>query len=55
MVIEGADRLVFSAYQFRGRVGCSIYQSYCFLIPDNFSYKTIERLKVMIKYNDGFV
>lgn len=55
MVIEGADRFGLSQlHQFRGRVGRSIYQSYCFLIPDNFSYKTIERLKAMIKYNDGF-
>jgi len=55
MVIEGANHFgLAQLHQFRGRVGRSDYQSYCFLIPDNFSPSTIERLKAMIKYNDGF-
>jgi ATP-dependent DNA helicase RecG len=55
MVIEGANHFgLAQLHQFRGRVGRSNYQSYCFLIPDNFSPSTIERLKAMIKYNDGF-
>lgn len=55
MVIEGANHFgLAQLHQFRGRVGRYEYQSYCFLIPDNFSPSTIERLKAMIKYNDGF-
>ncbi|MGB9680957.1 MAG: ATP-dependent DNA helicase RecG [Minisyncoccia bacterium] len=55
IVIEGANHFgLAQLHQFRGRVGRSIYQSYCFLIPDNFSPATLERLKAMIKYNDGF-
>jgi len=58
MIIEGAERFgLATLHQFRGRVGRSDFQSYCFLFPSNdeiSSPKTIERLEAMIKYNDGF-
>ena len=55
MLIEGADRFGLSQlHQFRGRVGRSIYQSYCFLSSDSNSDKVKERLEAMEKYNNGF-
>lgn len=58
MIIEGAERFgLATLHQFRGRVGRSDNQSYCFLFPTNDELtnpKTVERLEAMIKYNDGF-
>jgi len=58
MIIEGAERFgLASLHQFRGRVGRSEHQSYCFLFPSKEEItnpKTIERLEAMVKYNDGF-
>ena len=55
MMIEGADRFgLAQLHQFRGRVGRSIYQSYCFLFTDNDSEKTLTRLEAVVKYNNGF-
>ena len=54
MMIEGADRFGLSQlYQFRGRVGRSKYQSYCFLLTDSPSKKTKLRLHALLKYNDS--
>lgn len=53
MLIEGAERFGLSQlHQFRGRVGRSDLQSYCFLChtKDN----QTERLRAMEKYLDGF-
>jgi GxxExxY protein len=55
MMIEGADRFgLAQLHQFRGRVGRSVEQSYCFLFTDNDSEKTLKRLEALVKYNNGF-
>jgi len=55
MMIEGADRFgLAQIHQFRGRVGRSIYQSYCFLFADSDAEKTLKRLAAVVKYNNGF-
>lgn len=58
MIIEGAERFgLAQLHQFRGRVGRSDYQSYCFLFPSQeeiSNEKTLERLEALTKYNDGF-
>ena len=54
IVIEDADRFGLSQlHQLRGRVGRSIYQSYCYLVTST-SAKPSVRLKAIEKSNDGF-
>lgn len=55
MIIEGAERFGLSQlHQFRGRVGRSKLQSYCFLFPQSYSQKTRKRLEAMLTAKNGF-
>ena len=55
MVIEGSERFgLAQLHQFRGRVGRSDHQSYCFLFTDSNSENTSQRLKALIDSEDGF-
>ncbi len=55
MVIEGSERFgLAQLHQFRGRVGRSKYQSYCFLFTDSSSATTNKRLKALLESEDGF-
>jgi len=55
MMIEGAERFGLSQlHQFRGRVGRSDMQSYCFLFTTDPSQLNRKRLKAMIDCDDGF-
>jgi len=55
IMIEGSDRFgLASLYQFRGRVGRSEHQSYCFLLTESASGKTNERLKAIESAQSGF-
>jgi len=55
MMIEGADRFgLAQIHQFRGRVGRSDYQSYCFLFTESEAEKTLKRLQALVNHHDGF-
>lgn len=56
MIIEDAEKFGLSQlHQFRGRVGRSDLQSYCFIFSKNVSDEvTKERLKAFVRSNDGF-
>ena len=56
IVVEDAERFGLSQlHQFRGRVGRSDIQSYCFLFTKNSeNEKTRTRLKAFVRSNDGF-
>ncbi|MFA6295914.1 MAG: ATP-dependent DNA helicase RecG [Patescibacteria group bacterium] len=56
MMIEGAERFGLSQlHQFRGRVGRSEKQSFCFLFSDSMSQKSYDRLMALVDCDDGFV
>jgi len=55
MMIEGAERFgLAQLHQFRGRVGRSKYQSFCFLFTDSPAKKTRLRLEALITCENGF-
>lgn len=55
MMIEGTERFgLAQLHQFRGRVGRSHFQSYCFLFTDSPAKRTRQRLRALLKAEDGF-
>jgi len=55
MMIEGAERFGLSQlHQFRGRVGRSNMQSYCFLFTTDPSQLNRKRLKALVESDNGF-
>lgn len=55
MIIEGAERFGLSQlHQFRGRIGRGEHQSYCYLFPTTDEAADNERLKALVRTNDGF-
>ncbi|OGJ68914.1 hypothetical protein A3H90_02070 [Candidatus Peribacteria bacterium RIFCSPLOWO2_02_FULL_55_36] len=56
IVIEGAERFGLSQlHQFRGRVGRSDHQSYCFLFTTTPAHADSPRIKAMEEHDSGFV
>ena len=55
MMIEGTERFgLAQLHQFRGRVGRSEHQSYCFLFTESGAEKTLRRLNALVDCHDGF-
>lgn len=55
MLIEGAERFgLAQLYQFRGRVGRSEHQSYCFLMADSPADAANARLRAILEAKNGF-
>jgi ATP-dependent DNA helicase RecG len=55
IIIEGAERFgLAQLHQLRGRVIRSTYQSYCYLFADAKTEKTTDRLKALVKAENGF-
>ncbi|KKR14764.1 MAG: ATP-dependent DNA helicase RecG [Candidatus Falkowbacteria bacterium GW2011_GWA2_39_24] len=55
MMIEDANRFgLAQLHQYRGRVGRSQHQSYCFLMNDDSTSFGQQRLAAMLEYDNGF-
>ena len=55
MMVENAERFgLAQLHQLRGRVGRGKDQSYCIFVNGNQNDKTVERLELLNKSNDGF-
>lgn len=55
ILIEGADRFgLAQLHQLRGRVMRSYFQSYCFILSESNSLKTLKRLASLKKAENGF-
>ena len=55
MIVENAERFGLSQlHQLRGRVGRGKHKSYCILVSDSKSEKSLERLKIMEKTSNGY-
>ncbi len=55
MMIEGTERFgLAQLYQFRGRVGRGVHQSYCFLFTDSKGESTKKRLRSIVEAKNGF-
>jgi len=55
MMIEGVERFgLAQLHQFRGRVGRSEHQSFCFLFTNSPAKKTQQRLKALLTCENGF-
>jgi len=55
MIIEGSEHFgLAQLHQFRGRIGRAHYQSYCFLFSESSHSAVTNRLKTLVKCNDGF-
>jgi len=56
MMIEGTEKFgLAQLHQFRGRVGRSDFQSYCFLFTDSKAVKTSKRLSALLHCENGFI
>jgi len=55
MIIEHAERFGLSQlHQLRGRVGRSVFESFCVLISDAATPEAKKRIEAMVRFNDGF-
>lgn len=55
MLVEGADRFgLAQLHQLRGRVGRAAHRSYCLLLADDPSNKSLARLRLVAETSDGF-